>query len=79
MVSNTAGERYSFTICLPGDFDARNYTLTRNGDTILVNFPQVKPGQATAMYKLTLDVDAKPRYNFIQLGGKLIAVVPGNY
>jgi hypothetical protein len=74
MVSNTSGERYTFSVCLPDGYDAKNYTVTRNSDTILVTFPQVKNGETTALYNMTLDIDAKPRYNFIKLGEALVAV-----
>jgi hypothetical protein len=79
MVSNTSGQRYTFDLCLDAAFNVKNYSVMRNADTIMVIFPQVKSGDASALYKLTLDVDAKPRYNFIKLGDKLIAVVAGNY
>jgi hypothetical protein len=74
MVSNTSGQRYTFDLCLAG-----TYTVTRKGDTIMVAFPQVKNDEVRALYNLTLDIDAKPRYNFIKLGDKLIAVVAGGY
>ncbi len=79
MVSNTAGERYTFSICLAEGYNAKNYTVTRKGDTILVAFPPVPSGEPTglvktALYKMTLDIDAKPRYNFIKLGEELVAV-----
>jgi hypothetical protein len=74
MVSNTIGERYTFSQCLPDGYDAKNYTVTRKGDTILVVFPEAKAGQPTALYNMTLDIDAKPRYNFIKLGTELVAV-----
>jgi hypothetical protein len=74
MVSNTAGERYTFAVCLPEGYDAKNYTVTRKSDTILVVFPEAKAGQATSLYNMTLDIDAKPRYNFIKLGSELVAV-----
>jgi hypothetical protein len=79
MVSNTSGQRYTFDLCLAGTYTAKDYTVTRNGDTVMVVFPQVKNGEVRALYNLTLDIDAKPRYNFIKLGDKLIAVVPGGY
>jgi hypothetical protein len=74
MVSNTSGERYTFSLCLPGGYDEKNYTVNRKGDTIVVVFPEVKIGEVTALYKITLDIDAKPRYSFIKLGQELVAV-----
>lgn len=79
MVSNTSGQRYTFDLCLDAAFNVKNYSVMRNADTIMVIFPQVQSGEASALYNLTLDIDAKPRYNFIRLGDKLIAVVAGGY
>jgi hypothetical protein len=77
MVSNTSGERYIFDLCLANTYNGKDHT--RNGDTIMVSFPTITSGEASALYKITLDIDAKPRYNFIKLDDKLIAVLPGNY
>jgi hypothetical protein len=74
MVSNTAGERYTFSVCLPNGHNAKDYTVTRKGDTLLVAFPQAKAGEAMALYNITLDIDAKPHYRFIKLGEELVAV-----
>jgi hypothetical protein len=79
MVSNTSGQRYTFDLCLDAAYTVKNYSVMRNADTIMVIFPQVKSGDASALYNLTLDIDAKPRYNFIKLGDKLIAVIAGGY
>lgn len=75
MVSNTNGERYEFTQCLPDNFTEKDCQVTRQGDTIVVAFPKARGGK-TAGYQLTLDVDAKPRYHFIQLGEQLLTVIP---
>jgi hypothetical protein len=76
MVSNTSGERYTFSVCLPEGYDTKKYTVTRKGDTIFVAFPPTQTGEPTktALFKMTLDIDAKPRYNFIKLGEDLVAV-----
>jgi hypothetical protein len=74
MVSNTNGERYQFSICLPVGFAESDCNVSRQGDTVLVAFPEAKG--ATAKFNLTLDVDAKPRYRFIQLGKQLLTVLP---
>ena len=79
MVSNTSGQRFTFNKCLADGYDAKNYTVARKGDTVLVVFPKTKAGTAAALYQLTLDIDAKPRYNFIQINDQLIGVVAGGY
>ncbi len=76
MISNINGERYEFEYCLYEGFDAKDYTVTRVGDSLLLKFP-VKEGKPVA-YKLTLDIDAKPPYRFITLGegGQTIPIKP---
>ena len=73
MNANFNGERYEFDYCLGEDFDGKDYKVERTGDTLFVRFPtQVgKP----AMYKLTLDIDAKPAYHLILLGDQIVQVV----
>jgi hypothetical protein len=75
MVSNTNGERYQLDKCLPANFVESDCKVSRQGDTILVAFPKAM-GKETASYQLVLDVDAKPRYNFIQFGEQLMTVIP---
>lgn len=74
MVSNTNGERYQFDQCLPEGFTDADCKVSRQGDTVVVSFPEAKG--KTASFTLTLDVDAKPRYNFIRLGKQLMTVIP---
>jgi hypothetical protein len=74
MVSNTNGERYQFDQCLPDGFVDKDCKVSRRGDTIIVAFPEAKG--KTANFALTLDVDAKPRYNFIKIGEQLMTVIP---
>ena len=73
MISNINGERYEFEYCLADGYDGRDYTVIRKGDSLLVSFP--KPSTKTALYKLTLDIDAKPAYHEILLGDKIVHVV----
>ena len=63
--TNISGERYEFTRCLDADFDGKNYSVERSGDSILVHFPKQK--QDKALFLLTLDIDAKPAYRHIIL------------
>ena len=75
MLSNINGERYEFQYCLNDGFDGKNYTIERNGDSLLIKFPATTA--KTALYKLTLDIDAKPAYHHIKLGDQqTIEVVP---
>lgn len=74
MVSNINGERYEFFSCIDNGFDGKNYSLERKGDSIIVSFP--KNTVQKALYKLTLDIDAKPRYHLIILDGREINIVP---
>ena len=75
MLSNINGERYEFYTCINDGFDGKNYTVTRMGDSIVVDFPKSATTKMSA-YKLTLDVDAKPAYHHIILDGRGVSVVP---
>ncbi len=77
MISNINGERYEFFSCIDDGFDGKNYSLDRKGDSIIVTFPKTA-GTKKAMYKLILDVDAKPRYNLIIIDGREVNVVPSS-
>ena len=73
MNSNINGERYEFDYCLGEGFSDKDYKVERTGDTLFVRFPI--PVGKTAMYKLTLDIDAKPAYHLILLGDQIVQVV----
>jgi hypothetical protein len=75
MISNINGERYEFMSCIDDNFDEKNYTLVRKGDSIMVDFPKTKDLKKS-LFKLILDVDAKPGYNHIFLDGREVNVVP---
>ena len=70
--SNINGERYEFNYCLEDGYNGKDYTVERKGDSLVVSFP--KASSKTVMYKLTLDIDAKPNYHHILLGDKLVDV-----
>ena len=72
--SNINGERYEFEYCLDDGFDGKSYTIERKGDSLIVSFP--KPAAKPALYKLILDIDAKPAYHHIVLGDKTLEIVP---
>jgi hypothetical protein len=74
MISNINGERYEFEQCLDDGFDGKNYTVERKGDSLIVNFPEAVG--KTALYKLILDIDAKPAYRNISLGGRTLGIKP---
>ena len=75
MISNINGERYEFFSCIDDGFVDKDYTLTRSGDSVIVNFPKTE-NKKKALYKLILDVDAKPNYHHIIIDGREILVVP---
>jgi hypothetical protein len=75
MISNINGERYEFSYCVEDGFDGKNYKVERKGDSLLVSFPGATASKK-AMYKMTLDIDAKPAYHHILLGDKVVEVIP---
>ena len=76
MVSNVAGERYEFEKCLDANFTNDMMKVSRQGDTVLVQFP--KTGAHAVLNKITLDIDSYPRYNFITIDNETINVIPSN-
>lgn len=77
MISNFNGERYEFYSCIDNGFDGKNYTVERKGDSVIVSFPKSSPDKA--LYKLILDVDAKPAYRHIILDDRDLTIVKGGY
>ena len=73
MLSNINGEKYELISCLDDNFDGKNYSVERNGDSIVVNFPKATSA-ATSSFKLTLDIDAKPAYRHIILDGREVLI-----
>ena len=72
MLSNINGEKYELISCLDDNFDGKNYSVERNGDSIVVNFP--KAAAAKSSFKLILDIDAKPAYRHIILDGREVLI-----
>jgi hypothetical protein len=72
MNKNINGERYEFECCLPDNFDEKNFTVIRQGDTLLFN--TTGTSTKTTLYKLTLDIDAYPQYRFIKLGDQILDI-----
>ncbi len=75
MISNINGERYEFNACMNDDFNGKDYTVERTGDSLIIRFPKT-PQKKQSNFNLVLDIDAKPRYGHIILDGKEITVVP---
>ncbi|HMK05590.1 MAG TPA: hypothetical protein VK489_15420 [Ferruginibacter sp.] len=73
VTSNINGQRYEFRRCLDDDFDGKDYSVERSGDSILVNFPKTT-AKKHAEYNLILDIDAKPKYHHILIDGQELAV-----
>ncbi|HET9824716.1 MAG TPA: hypothetical protein VFP87_05250 [Chitinophagaceae bacterium] len=76
MVSNVAGERYEFERCLDANFTKDMMKVSRQGDTVIVQFRH--PGNEKVLYKITLDIDSYPGYNFITIDGETFNVIPSN-
>jgi len=76
MVSNVAGERYEFDKCLNANFTKDMMNVSRQGDTVFVQFQPASSQRA--LYKITLDIDSYPRYNFITVDGETFNVIPSN-
>lgn len=71
VTANADGERYEFESCLPADFNDKNYSVVRQGsDTLIVSFPQ----KGATLYKVTLDINAYPKYHYVLLDGKMLEV-----
>lgn len=74
MQSNTNGERYQFSVCLPESFSGTEYQIDRRGDSLWLHF--TAPGARNTACMITLDIDAKPAYHYIEIEGQGIQVVP---
>ncbi len=74
MVSNFAGERYEFEKCLSENFVKEQMEAERKGDTVLIKFKNSQGKKV--LYKMTVDIDSYPRYNFITVDGETFEVIP---
>jgi len=71
MNSNLDGERYEFQSCLDADFQKGQITSFQvNDTTVVVKFERKNSKQS--LYKLTIDVEAYPRYSLLILDGDSI-------
>jgi hypothetical protein len=76
MVSNVAGERFEFEKCLSTNFTKDMMKVSRQGDTVMVQF--ANGDVQKVLYKITLDIDSYPGYNFITIDGETFNVIPAN-
>jgi len=74
MVSGFAGERYEFEKCLPESFTKEQMTASRQGDTVVIKF--TASGGKNVLYKMTVDIDSYPKYNFVTVDGDTFMVIP---
>ena len=71
MNSNLNGERFEFQSCLDADFKKEQLTSSQvNDTTVILKFERKNTQQA--LYKLTIDVDAYPRYSLLIIDGDSI-------
>ena len=75
MVSGFAGERYEFDKCLPDNFSKDQMSALRKGDTVVLNFVKTTGGK-NALFKVTVDIDSYPKYNFVTVDNETFIVIP---
>jgi hypothetical protein len=71
ILANTIGERYQFHECLGDNYDGSR-TVERHGDTVVVQFP--KTSSTGSLYKITLDLNTRPGYGFLNINGRVMEV-----
>ncbi len=74
MNSNIIGERYVFQECLPAIAGKENVLVSRSGDTVIIKFD--KSAGAVNLYDLTVDINTKPRYNWLTIGNNTFPIIP---
>jgi hypothetical protein len=71
MNSNLNGERFELQACLDADFKKEQVISSQPNDTtVIIKFERKNSQQA--LYKLTIDLDAYPRYSLLVLDGDSI-------
>lgn len=73
MVSGFAGERYEFEKCLPEGFAKEQMIAARQGDSVVLQFP--KATGKSVLFKITVDIDSYPKYNFVTVDGETYIVM----
>lgn len=76
MNSNLNGERYEFQECLDTEFDGKNITVDRKGDTVVVSFNKSQVKKEKALFSIILDIDSYPRYNFMTISDNTFPITP---
>ena len=71
MNSNLNGERFEFQSCVDADFKKEQVTSSQPNDTTVIIKIERKNSKQ-ALYKLTIDIDAYPRYHLLVLDGDSI-------
>jgi hypothetical protein len=74
--SNFGGERYEFEKCLPATYDKSLIISERHGDTVVVRFGLPERSQGSARYKIALDIDSYPQYNYITIDEETYPIRP---
>jgi hypothetical protein len=75
MNSNLNGERFEFQSCLDADFKKEQLTSVQQNDTIVI-LKFERKNAIQALYKLTIDLEAYPRYSLLILDGDTIHMKP---
>lgn len=74
--SNFGGERYEFEKCLPADYDKSSVVSERHGDTVVVRFALPQGTYQPALFQVTLDIDAYPRYTVLKIDEDVYTIAP---
>ena|SRR5690554_6207706 len=67
ITANFGGERFEFEKCLPANFDKSQVKSFRQGDTVVVQFPQPTSASAMEGHKVILDIDSYPVYRVLTI------------
>ena len=71
MNSNLNGERFELQSCLDTDFKKDQISSSQpNDSTVIIKFE--RKNSKRSLYKLTIDLDAYPRYSLLVLDGDTI-------
>jgi hypothetical protein len=76
MNSNLNGERYEFQECLDDNFDGKNISVVRKGDTVVVSFSKSQKNKARGLFSIILDIDSYPRYNYMTISDNTFPIMP---
>lgn len=71
--SGFLGERYEFERCLNTNYSADDARTFRQGDTVRILL--AKPSTQNALFKVTVDIDSYPKYNFVTVDDETFMVI----